>query len=561
MKIWPTWNQFKKWSLPSKISFISGVLAIITVCYQVGLYFLVPPQEPLQNKLVNGKECNVNINVKDIYGNDTVINMPADFCNDKNDDSKLNDEYVVNYYWLDQLSIGYMYSDINQLNPIFGKKSFVWKNEVYNEMKLIVQKYWNEVSYTGTIEAGVKINSQDIGLYNGMPYENFPVIKNIKNIENQYGFHKSDDEYTLNKKYSTIKSYIGYWEDYWGGVELPAEESGLNICPVKWRYLTKQDIKNNHFCVKDDKKQVNSEERSGQEILCNHFRYIDYLTRNNFPDKFLPISERSVDGCGVGLLWTFWPRRTKLLVAVIENIGTKKITIGKLKYFKESTMTLREDKKISHNEEEVNFSNQAIYPNGSFVIPMRIELQLDSGHLSEASYKNWIEGLNKENIADCKDKKVYPNSPSTLIYGKEFRPTHIEINNKMTPIREYNKLAITMVENWEKGSCPYLFVVKDGVEHKIGKILVKAKGKSNVTTEVIHLPSNIEKIVIKNLDHEIDYIDKIKISSLNYTRDTRLKKVDENYLILNTGDTFTIDLGANTNSSTLEITGFYDPLY
>ena len=58
MRFIPSWQQFKNWSIPSRITFLSGILALIAIFFAI-LFFIIQShmgasrkkQEETQNKL------------------------------------------------------------------------------------------------------------------------------------------------------------------------------------------------------------------------------------------------------------------------------------------------------------------------------------------------------------------------------------------------------------------------------------------------------------------------------------------------------------------------------
>jgi hypothetical protein len=97
------------------------------------------------------------------------------------------------------------------------------------------------------------------------------------------------------------------------------------------------------------------------------------------------------------------------------------------------------------------------------------------------------------------------------------------------------------------GSCPHLFFInKLGQQEYVRELLISASNKQGFDTIIV--PDNIFEIVIRELEDEITFIDKIQINGKMFCQAVTLKK----------GNSLSIKVNPNDN---IIIEGRYEPYF
>lgn len=142
--------------------------------------------------------------------------------------------------------------------------------------------------------------------------------------------------------------------------------------------------------------------------------------------------------------------------------------------------------------------------------------------------------LNTNNFNE-EDVKFFEKiiNPQTIIFNDNEGEYEIEIHefdfNNIYSINSY----------WQCGSCPHLFFVDNfGQQIYSRELLASSSFKKGSDTFVV--PKDINKIVIRELEDEITYIDKIIINELTVIETTTLRKGEKIVVIVEPFDKVTI---------------------
>jgi hypothetical protein len=124
--------------------------------------------------------------------------------------------------------------------------------------------------------------------------------------------------------------------------------------------------------------------------------------------------------------------------------------------------------------------------------------------------------------------------PKTVIYNDDEGEYEVDIHEF-----DYNNLY-SINSYWQCGSCPHLFFIKEnGKQRYIRELLSSASNKKGVDSFVI--PENVFEVVIRELEDEITFIDKIQINNNIIIENTTLHNGDFLFLKVSTNDIITIE--------------------
>jgi len=155
------------------------------------------------------------------------------------------------------------------------------------------------------------------------------------------------------------------------------------------------------------------------------------------------------------------------------------------------------------------------------------------------SFSRVLNGIDfkEENVLYFKEK-INPNS---IIYNDNKGEYEVEIHDfDCTNLYSINSF-------WQCGSCPHLFFInKHRQQEYIRELLTSASCKQGIDTVII--PNDVFEIVIRELEDEITYINKIQINNMLFCKEVILRK----------GESLSIKVCPNDK---IFIEGSYEPFY
>jgi len=113
---------------------------------------------------------------------------------------------------------------------------------------------------------------------------------------------------------------------------------------------------------------------------------------------------------------------------------------------------------------------------------------------------------------------LYKNiKPQSILYNTNIGEYEIDVHKL-----DFNNLY-TVNSYWQCGSCPHLFFINEKeIQIYSRELLVKYSNKSGYDT--FSIPKKVNKVIIRELEDEITYIDKIYINNELYSSNKKLKK-------------------------------------
>jgi len=147
------------------------------------------------------------------------------------------------------------------------------------------------------------------------------------------------------------------------------------------------------------------------------------------------------------------------------------------------------------------------------------------------------QDFNKDNVIFFKEKI----NPHSIIYNDNEGEYEVEIHDL-----DFNNLY-SINSYWQCGSCPHFFVInKYGYQEYVRELLISSSCKNGIDNIVV--PTNIYEIVIRELEDEITYIDRIYNNNI---------LIGES-IILRKGESHSINVCPN---DIIVFEGSYEPFY
>lgn len=332
-----------------------------------------------------------------------------------------------------------------------------------------------------------------------------------------------------------------------------------------------------------------------------------YITRNYFPLDFCMLDFTYLPCPADRPTLILYSRTAGLRIALIENITSTPIRIGKFFIKKNNVKRLRSHKQnqLMLKEEipksEILFPPEILSPREKLLIPLEIYFKYEDEIIDYM--KNWhnskpipeelskmrnIKSINV--IKDIKDEKEQYKIPySTLlnflskakqnpeidkeyIYGPSVSIEKIEVDNVIYPFRQYTANFFVIRASREVGSCPYVYTYSSKHNDWIneGHILYGKNNKKKEGIDEIELSQFTGKLLIKELEPEISFIDYIYIivkypngeEEIFLPKHDTLRFEDNNYLVLKQGDQIKVEFEMSTKSTInkfyLRSKGYYE---
>lgn len=338
-----------------------------------------------------------------------------------------------------------------------------------------------------------------------------------------------------------------------------------------WKFFKREDL-SEFFQHKTDDKVI---------------EFYKYITQDYFPPDFMILNfGYEHEGCGDGFYLLLAMRSIGLRIALLENISSSPIKIGTF-FTKENVETrLRERKEdqVSLEKQALNekilFPQEMLLPEEKLLIPLEIyfsyapeeiDVLARQSHTKPPdelnplnkipfiSFMPSLEPFNKE-LFKMKTSifldRVFNSNKDRLgekefIWGSSVSIQQIEIDGITYPFREYSAKSLVIHSGTETGSCPHIYTFS--VERKIwideGHILYGRNTKYKEGTDEIKLNNFTGQVIIRELDHEISFIDEIYIKMKDsnsheykiFPQNDKLRFNDGNYIILHQGDNIKVD--------------------
>jgi hypothetical protein len=310
--------------------------------------------------------------------------------------------------------------------------------------------------------------------------------------------------------------------------------------------------------------------------------FYKYITRNAMPTDFCLVA-MVIGGCGEGneVLLKLVPRKLKLRVAVLENVTSEPIQIGKftIREFKEESLRSREEGdaalKALNPEPQDLFPPKILAPNEKLVIPLEMPMAYDK----ETNFE--VESLSTPPDGNTRRKvtsKLSATEKFTVTFGlsqtfdwetsrllqvlnrpgenplldKEylFGPAvgveSVYVDNVNYPFRQQDVSRVVVRAEGTIGSCPFVYTysVEAGSWENEGHILYRQNSSFKEATVEKPLERFDGRILIKEIDPEVSFIDFIYIKAIGadgverrlYPNSKPLRSHDGDYLRMKQGD-------------------------
>ncbi|MCC0029276.1 MAG: hypothetical protein H6891_02990 [Brucellaceae bacterium] len=242
-----------------------------------------------------------------------------------------------------------------------------------------------------------------------------------------------------------------------------------------------------------------------------------------------------------------------MLVAVMENTGSQAIDIGEFALRETQAMTLRtaaESASLLDNSQE---RRQTVFPIGvlqpgeKILIPVRIELaqselyvdaqeELDdtafNGRRTEralaAAGDMSVTAVDYNLIAlFTKPASAYPPQSTPQIverfeYGPAWRIDSVSVNGEDIAFRQHDPNNFIVMAGAEVGSCPFAFSYQPDGDLWLneGHFLFGATTPQLKRTEEKTLPNFRGRVMVRELEHEIVFLDMIRLNRLTRRQET-----------------------------------------
>lgn len=357
-----------------------------------------------------------------------------------------------------------------------------------------------------------------------------------------------------------------------------------------WRFAKREDLERDNFREGFDK----------------------YITKLSMPADFCLVTLQ-VGGCGEGYKETelrLVPRMLKLRVAVLENILSEPIRIGKflVRETKVETLRAREEQdatlKSLNPEEQLLFPPETLGPGEKLLVPLEMVMTYDKENNSSVqAFANPSSNNERAKVtsklatlaavpiplgeegqtfdmktdlllAMLKKPKQSPMLDKEYIFGPSAAIESVTVNNVSYPFRQHDvtKLAIRR-GGAEIGSCPYVFTYSAQSQswENEGHILYGRNSSFKESTDEMQLRRFDGRVIIKEKDPEQSFIDFVHIKvtlidgreKLLYPLNSKLRFHDGNYLTMRQGDQIELQFDGPPNlfvsSHSIVSRGYYVP--
>lgn len=362
-----------------------------------------------------------------------------------------------------------------------------------------------------------------------------------------------------------------------------------------------------------------------QNVLHGTFlSFYKYVTKDFWPSDFCLLIYKydSREGiCGYEEDVFLFPRRLQLQVATIENISRQPIKIGNFFTRENSSERLRtRDQDQTQLDSGVTnqqtfFPQEMLQPHEKLLLPLKMSFAYRNDyskgnimdvileHLktsyssdSRVALTSKLKGFNKikfdlhyDSKSDGAAVEITPDvlletlhipSRSAMldkeyIFGPSISLEEIEVDKVNFKARKYDPNKIVFHSGLGEGSCPYVYTYSSESGRWIneGHILYGRNGKHKESTDEKELSKFDGRIIIKELEPEVSFIDSvfIKITTLSgketilRSSNKTLRLQDGNYLKLKQGQSIEVGFQPlpkfdRVQKYTLVTKGYYLPL-
>jgi hypothetical protein len=346
-------------------------------------------------------------------------------------------------------------------------------------------------------------------------------------------------------------------------------------------------------------------------------RFYQHVTKDYMPPDFGYVDIyffEDVDGCGsdgsgISYVGTHLVGRSLgLRIAVLENITKEPINLGNfaIRTNRQQKLRTREDDKMLLNsqptEEQALFPQRVLTPGEKIVIPLELPLSFKKNRFSPFSdeapvtqtirgsitselkkldeIKFPVYGRNSTFVVSARTVEEILKRPSQdfrlnkeYLYGPSMSIENLVIDKISYPFRQFDSAKIVIRGGRDEGSCPYIYTysTKDRIWLNEGVILYGINQKHKETTDEKELIEFDGRVLIKEKDPEVSFIDAVYIKAilidgsqrLIYPKNKTLRFADRNYLKLKQGEEIRIDFDLSHPSKIskyiLGVSGYYIP--
>jgi hypothetical protein len=311
--------------------------------------------------------------------------------------------------------------------------------------------------------------------------------------------------------------------------------------------------------------------------------FYKYITRNSMPADFFLVAIEIEGGCGdESAFIKLVPRKLKLRVAVLENVTTEPIQIGKfsIREFKEETLRTRAEgdaalSALSPESQEL-FPPKILAPNEKLVIPLEMPMAYDDeGNVEVQSFSIPAEANKRRqilsklsatekltiNFGEFNQTLDWETSPIIQMLNRPGENPHVDkeylfgpavgvesvyVDNVNYPFRQQDVSKLVVRGEASIGSCPFVYTysAEAGSWKNEGHILYGLNSSFKEATEEKPLMRFDGRILIKEIDPEVSFIDFIYIKAIGidgverklYPNSKPLRSHDGDYLRMKQGD-------------------------
>ena len=356
-----------------------------------------------------------------------------------------------------------------------------------------------------------------------------------------------------------------------------------------WRFAKREDLERDNFREGFDK----------------------YITKHSMPADFCLVTLQ-VGGCGEGAKSTelqLVPRMLKLRVAVLENILSEPIRMGKflVRETKVETLRSREEEdstlKSLNPEEQSLFPPETLGPGEKLLVPLEMVMTYDKdNNISVQAFTNPPSNDERAKVtsklatlatvpipfgeegqtfdiktdlllAMLKKPKQSPMLDKEYIFGPSASIESVTVNNVSYPFRQNDVTRLAIRRGGaEIGSCPFIFTysAQSRSWESEGHILYRVNSPLLEATDEKELKRFDGRVIVKEQDPETSFIDfmYVKATALDgsetllYPQNQTLRSQDRVYLKLRKGEQLEVKFDFPLNflaTYTLVARGYYVP--
>ncbi|NVK64977.1 MAG: HNH endonuclease [Flavobacteriales bacterium] len=206
--------------------------------------------------------------------------------------------------------------------------------------------------------------------------------------------------------------------------------------------------------------------------------------------------------------------------------------------------------KLASEEELIELPNFAVSPNEMILVPIGAGINLNPKLEEKDSliYHNYDARIDYAKVIGDSGGKM----KNVMFFKDMLKPQHVIYNDNDTEyevqIHEFDhENMYTLTNNWGIGSCPHLFYVKENGKQEYSRELLR-QASNELGSDSFVIPEGIYLIIIRELEDEVTYLDKILINNELCFSD----------IVMNKGDSLEINVQP---FDTVELHGSYVPDY